>query len=168
MTSPPPDHLNDIGVLKRREIEARLLAPLVQALGEKFGREAVVEVVRETIIRIAREQGAEMARQVGDSLPQFASTLENWTRNDALRIEVLEETPRKFSFNVTRCRYAELYRSLGIPELGAVLSCNRDFSLIEGFNPKVRLTRTQTLMNGASHCDFRYELPGGPDSPEKP
>lgn len=169
MTSPPPDHLNDIGVLKRREIEARLLAPLVQALGEKFGREAVAEVVRETIIRLAREQGAQMARTCGNSLANFAATLEDWKRDDALQIEVLEETPRRFSFNVTRCRYAELYRSLGIPELGAVLSCNRDFSLIEGFNPSVRLTRTQTIMNGASQCDFRYELPGdGPDSPEKP
>jgi hypothetical protein len=39
-----------------------------------------------------------------------------------------------------------------------VLSCNRDSALIEGFNPEVNLTRTQTLMQGASHCDFRYRL----------
>ena len=30
------EELNDIGVLKRREIEARLLAPIVDALGEKL------------------------------------------------------------------------------------------------------------------------------------
>ena len=47
---------------------------------------------------------------------------------------------------------------LGIPEIGALLSCNRDFSLVEGFNPAVKLTRTQTMMEGASHCDFRFEL----------
>ena len=35
---PPPDTLNArIGVLTRREVEARLLAPLVDALGEEFG-----------------------------------------------------------------------------------------------------------------------------------
>ena len=60
------------------------------------------------------------------------------------------------SFNVTRCRYAEMYRSLGIAEVGALLSCNRDFSLVEGFNPDIALTRTQTIMQGASHCDFRF------------
>ena len=48
--------------------------------------------------------------------------------------------------------------ALGIPEVGALLSCNRDFSLVEGFNPAVKLTRTQTVMEGASHCDFRFEL----------
>ena len=51
-----------------------------------------------------------------------------------------------------------MYRALGIPEIGALLSCNRDFSLVEGFNPAVKLTRTQTVMEGASHCDFRFEL----------
>jgi hypothetical protein len=51
-----------------------------------------------------------------------------------------------------------MYRALGIPELGAILSCNRDAALIEGFNPAVQLERTQTLMGGATHCDFRYRL----------
>ena len=38
-------------------------------------------------------------------------------------------------------------------------SCNRDFSLIEGFNPDIELTHTRTTMEGASHCDFRCHLP---------
>ena len=63
---------------------------------------------------------------------------------------------RESIFDVTRCRYAEMYRALGIPELGTVLSCNRDAALIEGFNPDVTFVRTQTLMHGATHCDFRY------------
>ncbi len=67
-----------------------------------------------------------------------------------------------FAFNVTRCRYAEMYRELGIPHLGPVLSCARDFALIEGFNPLIRLTRTQTLMDGAPTCDFRYRLDDAP------
>ena len=73
---------------------------------------------------------------------------------------MLEQSDQRFSFNVTRCRYAELYRGLGIPELGAVLSCNRDFSLIEGFNSQVTLTRTQTIMEGAPFCDFRFTRKG--------
>jgi hypothetical protein len=42
--------------------------------------------------------------------------------------------------------------------MGALLSCNRDASLVEGFNPDVQLTRTQTIMGGATHCDFRFEV----------
>ena len=43
------------------------------------------------------------------------------------------------SFNVTRCRYVELYESLGIREIGTRFSCTRDFALIEGFNPDISL-----------------------------
>jgi hypothetical protein len=49
-----------------------------------------------------------------------------------------------------------MYQALGMPELGAVLSCNRDFSLVEGFNPSIQLERAQTLMQGAPCCTFRY------------
>jgi len=154
----PLDRLNaTIGVLTRREVEARILAPLIDALCEEFDREKVLEVVRDTIIRLAQEQGAELAEIMGgSSCTQFADSLQYWTKDNALEIDVLEQTDEKFSFNVTRCRYAELYQSLGIPELGALLSCNRDFALIDGFNPDASLTRTQTIMSGASCCDFRY------------
>ena len=160
MSTPmPPDNLNEIGVLKRREIEARILMPVLEALGAEFGREQVFETARRVIIDVARAQGKELAgRMGGDSLGHFATALEDWKKGDAYRMDVLEQTEEKFSFNVTRCRYAEMYRALGIPEVGALLSCNRDFSLVEGFNPAVKLTRTQTVMEGATHCDFRFEL----------
>ncbi len=70
-------------------------------------------------------------------------------------VELSEES---FAFDVTRCRYAEMYRSLGMEDLGATLSCNRDGALIEGFNPNVEFTRTQTIMGGADRCDFRFSL----------
>ena len=52
--------------------------------------------------------------------------------------------------------YAEMYRRLGLADLGATLSCQRDRAFIEGFNPRLRLERTQTLMEGGACCDFRY------------
>jgi predicted ArsR family transcriptional regulator len=153
------DDLNSIGVLKRREIEARIVAPLLEALGEEFGAERVNEIARQTVIRIAKEQGAALAESMGGcTMAHFAASLEAWTKGGALELEVLEQSETRFAFNVTRCRYAEMYRLLGTPELGALLSCNRDFALIQGFNPHIDLVRTQTIMSGAAFCDFRYEL----------
>jgi len=153
----PPDTLNEIGVLKRREIEARILLPVVEALTKEFGRERVVSIVRDVIVEVARAQGKEIAGRMGDdSLRSLGTALGDWQKGDAYRMDVLEQTEERFSFNVTRCRYAEMYRALGIPEMGALLSCNRDFALIEGFNPDMKLTRTQTIMEGATHCDFRF------------
>jgi hypothetical protein len=168
MTTPPPDRLNaEIGVLKRREIEARIIGPLVDALGDEFGREHVLDVLRRVIVQIAHQQGAALVDQTGgNTLEHFGAVREQWQRGNALETEVLEQSPERLSFNVTRCRYAELYQALGLSELGAALSCNRDFALIQGFNPAVKLTRTQTLMGGAAYCDFRYELK--PEAPAKP
>jgi len=161
------DRLNAVGILTRREIEARILAPVVDALGQAFGRNRVVAIVRDVIVGIAREQGRAMAEARGDqSLTSFAATLEPWTRNGALQLDLLEQTSERLAFDVTRCRYAEMYRALGIPELGAVLSCNRDAALIEGFNPGVTLERTRTIMEGAPCCDFRYTRRVGPETEE--
>ncbi len=158
----PPDRLNELGVLNRREIEARILAPMLEALGQEFGRQRVLEVARQVVIDVARQQGAQLAQAMGGSdLPHFAASLENWKKDDAMQMVVLESSAERFHFNVTRCRYAEMYQALGVPELGALLSCNRDHALIQGFNPQVSLTRTQTIMEGASFCDFRFEWSAG-------
>jgi len=153
------DRLNEIGVLRRREIEARILAPMLQALGDEFGRERALEIAREVIVQVAHQQGAQLAESMGgNSLAHFAESMEAWKKGEAIKMEVLEQSDQVFAFNITRCRYAEMYAQLGIPKLGALLSCNRDFALIEGFNPDVTLTRTQTIMEGAAHCDFRFRL----------
>ena len=65
-TDTRPDTLTqEIGVLVRREVEARILAPVIDALGEKFGRAAVVEVVRDAIVELSRQQGAELSDTMG-------------------------------------------------------------------------------------------------------
>jgi L-2-amino-thiazoline-4-carboxylic acid hydrolase len=68
-----------------------------------------------------------------------------------------------FELNVTGCRYAEFYQELGAPELGFLLTCSADFPFAEGFGGEVELTRTQTIMQGADHCDFRYRLKRAPE-----
>jgi L-2-amino-thiazoline-4-carboxylic acid hydrolase-like protein len=76
----------------------------------------------------------------------------------ALEREDLELTDTTYDYNIVRCKYAEIYRELGLADLGVVLSCGRDFVMFEGFNPNLKLTRTQTIMEGADFCDFRLTL----------
>ena len=146
-------------LLERREIEASIVGPLVRAMAERFGESGVREVLAEVISRLARESGAGLAATLGDaSLAAFSGTIERWTAGGALELDVLEQTADRLSFNVTRCRYAEMYRRLGLADLGFTLSCLRDFELAAGFNPDIELERTQTLMEGAEHCDFRFRV----------
>ncbi len=157
----PPDTLTQkIGVLVRREVEARILAPIIEALAKEFGREPVIAIIRDTIVDIARQQGAELADTMGGcSCRHFKESLRYWTKDDALEIDMHVEDGEQLTYHVTRCRYAEMYLALGIPELGVIFSCNRDAALIEGFNPNAKLIRNHTLMEGAPYCDFAYTFP---------
>ena len=123
-------------------------------LGEEKARRILGEAIRKNAI----EQGRTLAEAAGEptGIAGFARLLERWTANDALRIEVLAQDDERFDFNVTRCRYSEMYREMGLGDLGALLSCNRDGAFCEGYDSRLELTRAQTIMSGASHCNFRY------------
>jgi hypothetical protein len=150
-------------LLQRREIEARIVGPLVHALRDELGEEKALALVRRVIADLARQSGADLARRLGEaSLGAFAQCLSLWSEGGALEIDLLEQSADRLSFNVTRCRYAEMYHALGLGDLGSSLSCQRDFSLVEGFNPAIQLTRTQTIMSGAPFCDFRFRAAADP------
>lgn len=153
-----------VSILQRRRIEALFVKELLQHLVPEVGSEKARAIVRATTTAMARQFGERLAADSGvaePTLEHFRVALPLWQADDALTIELLEATPERLSFNVTRCRYAELYRELGMPELGEVMSCTRDGEMCRGFNPAIRLTRTQTIMQGATHCDFRFELEPG-------
>ncbi len=157
--SPPPDYMNVVGLLNRREIEARLLAPLLTALETECDHDRLWEVTRSIIREAAYQQGIQLAESAEkNDLEHFATIQETWKKDNAILTEVLELSNKRFSFNVFRCRYAEMYQHLGITELGKILSCERDFALIEGYNPDIHLIRTQTIMEGADICDFCFEF----------
>ncbi len=146
-------------LLRQREIEARIVGPLIRAFAAELGHDRAIAIVRDVITGLARDGGAELARSIREStLEAFAGSLDRWREGGALEIELLEQSPERLSFNVVRCKYAEMYRALGLEDLGGSLSCQRDFALAEGFNPEIELTRTQTLMEGAPYCDFRFRM----------
>jgi predicted ArsR family transcriptional regulator len=146
-------------LIEQREVEARIVGPLIRAFATEIGETRALEIVRNLIRALAQQGGRELAHALGQhTLEAFAQSLNRWSENGALEIELLEQSPDRLSFNVTRCRYAEMYEALKLRDLGSSLSCERDFALIQGFNPDVELTRTQTIMEGAPHCDFRFRL----------
>ena len=152
--------MEELPILQQRRIEANILKHVYDNLRNRFGDEQAREIVRDTISNAAIEQGKLFAEQVdGDpDLKDFYDILPLWSRDGALEIDVLESEPGKLDFNVKRCRYAEMYREMGIGDIGDLLSCQRDGDFCVGYNAEIQFNRTQTIMSGASHCDFRYRL----------
>ena len=153
----PEDHAVT-PIIERRRIEAELLKEVYETLKAKLGREAAQELIAESVRRSAIAQAAGFAASTpgGTSLQSFVDIQRHWTAGGALEIETVGRDATHFAFNVTRCRYAEMYRAMGLGEIGHLLSCQRDGAFCEGYDPKLKMERTQTIMGGASHCDFRY------------
>jgi hypothetical protein len=142
-------------LLEQREIEANVLAPVFHAFASEIGEERAREILAVVIRDLARQSGCAAAAN-GNDLANLKAAVQHWTQEGALELSVLRDDAEAFEFNVTRCRFAEMYRRLGLADLGPILSCGRDAAMIEGFNPAIAFTRTQTIMQGATHCDFRY------------
>ena len=145
-------------MLEKRRIEAAMLKHVYETLKASHGAEVAKRTIADAVRKSAMEQAAEMADRVGGqtSLRTFIDRQELWTRGGALEREVVEQSDTRYRFNVTRCKYAEMYRDMGLGEIGHLLSCQRDGTFCEGYDDRIKLKRTQTIMQGASHCDFDY------------
>ncbi|MGX9391426.1 L-2-amino-thiazoline-4-carboxylic acid hydrolase [Nitrobacteraceae bacterium UC4446_H13] len=159
--------MKDMPILERRRIEAQILKHVHDVIAARSGIEEADAVIGTAVSRSAIDQGRDFANALGHtpSLQDFADIMPLWEKEDALRVEMVEASSEKLEFNIVRCRYAEMYREMGLGRIGHLLSCNRDGDFCVGYNPQMKLTRTQTIMSGASHCDFRYRLEPDADKP---
>ena len=152
----------DLPMLDQRRIEANILKPVYEEMKAQLGTEKAQEILGAAVIRDSISQGAAYAEGLEDrGLKAFRDTMAQWKASGALEMEMLKETDEEVHFNVVRCKYSEMYREMGVGHIGHLLSCNRDGTFCTGFNPDIKLDRTQTIMSGASHCDFRYRMEKG-------
>jgi hypothetical protein len=75
-----------------------------------------------------------------------------------VEVEMRRHDKEALEFDVTRCRFAEFFRALGEPELGALLICETDFDIAAVGDNEMSLDRSQTIMQGAPSCTFRYKF----------
>ncbi len=159
----------EIGILARRRIEAGIIAPIYEEMRARIGDEAAQSIIDAAIRKAAIAAGEAFAAKTpgGTNLRTFAELQELWTQDDALVISVDRATDEEFDYTVKRCRYAEMYREMGLGHIGHLLSCNRDFMFPQGYNKDIELTRTKTLMEGSSCCDFKYRYVKKPEEQSK-
>lgn len=152
-----------LAMIERRRIEAAILKNVYDTLKASHGAEVAKRTIAAAVRESAVAQARELAAAVGGktSLETFIARQEPWLRGGSLDIEVVERSPTRYRYNVTRCKYAEMYREMGLGEIGHLLSCQRDGTFAEGYDSRLKLKRTQTIMQGATHCDFDYSFVDG-------
>ena len=145
--------------IEKRAIEASAIAPVIRAVSKRIGRDEALAILQEVNQQEAFERGRCMAEEMGgNGIEELVDEVAGWGRGGIWEMDVLEQTPTTYFFNVLRCPYYDKYKELGLEEFGVGFSCCRDEPFASGFNPQLRLERTLTIMEGADHCDFRYYL----------
>ena len=151
----------NISLLDKTRIQAQVLVPVMRALRAELGRDRADAIVRDAL----REWSKQLFAAIGDGIE--GSPRRKWaTLQGALNevsakevaFEIRRQDEEALDIDVTRCRFAEFFRALGEPELGALLICETDVDIASAGDGEVSLDRAQTIMRGAPSCTFRYRF----------
>ena len=151
--------MTEIPTLTKRKLQAQVIGPIYAEMVAQVGEEKASAILDAAIRKAAIAEGKEFAEKAPGgvtSMADFIKLYELWTADGALEVNVIEANDTTFNFDVVRCKYAETYKEMGLGKIGHLLSCNRDGTFCEGYDPKIKLDRAQTIMGGASCCTFRY------------
>jgi hypothetical protein len=151
---------DDTTLLQRVRAQAEVLIPLKRRLETELGPERTHSILRETLSELYRSMARTFVEESGgDRMAAFMRFAEVSTAGGAIEMESRESPPGRMDVDVVRCDYAKFFQALGEPELGFLLVCSGDFPVAETLG--IGLERSQTIMQGADHCDFHWILTGG-------
>ena len=150
-----------LSLLDKTRIQAQVLVPVLRALRSELGKERADAIVKEAL----RGWSKQLFAAIGDGMEgspraKWAALQAAWAQISEPHVttELRRHDKEAFDLDITRCRFAEFFRALGEPELGALLICEADFDVVAAGRGEVSLTRDQTIMQGAPSCTFRYKF----------
>jgi hypothetical protein len=136
---------------------------LIRSLAGKLDREDFVELLQ----RASSDAVVADARRLAESLP--SNDFEAWTGTmrepnrfwtHVLTTKVVEDTKKAFEVSITECLWAKTFREADAADLGYAMICHPDYAYCQAFNPKIRMIRTKTLMQGDECCNHRWVMDG--------
>lgn len=150
-----------ISLLDKTRIQAQVLVPVLRALRAELGKAKADAIVKQAL----RDWSKQLFADIGNSVE--GRPKRKWAAIHTAVVEVTEpditvemrrQDKEALEFDITHCRFAEFFRALGEPELGAHLVCESDFDIAAAGAGEVSFSREQTLMQGAPSCTFRYRF----------
>ncbi|HOP03384.1 MAG TPA: L-2-amino-thiazoline-4-carboxylic acid hydrolase [Tenuifilaceae bacterium] len=141
------------------------MAWLYIRLREKIGQEKAFEIMRAGIlttglaIQQANFRNVEKKRTF-ENLRKFQQKLNKEGITKQNKMEILEESDKKYEFKVTSCAFFELFSHLNVPELTSIM-CSVDNAIFNSYLPeKIVFHRNginHTIAAGHKYCEFVIE-----------
>ena len=134
---------------------------LAKALEKEMGQEKFLAFLKEKTRTELLTAGQEQAKRSPDaSLQTYTKTFKSPVYDIPLTKEVVEDTEKAFELKITECLWAATFLQAKAGEIGYAAVCYGDYAWAEGFNPKIKLVRDKTLMQGHDCCNHRYVWEG--------
>ena len=168
-TQPPKHKFTDKSDMTYEQIfgfafqDGTRFIPIMKILAEEIGKTKFLEMVKRASSKSAaegalREYRTAPRRDLAAWIAPFKSKDPFWEHVVTYRI--VEETERAVELKITECLWAKTCRQMDAADIGYAAICHGDFASAPVFNPKMRMVRTKTLMQGDDFCNHRWTLEG--------
>jgi len=134
--------------------------PIMKNLANEIGKDEFIEMLKRARSELSKQEGQNLAKSLGkNDMASLAAFLkDNVLSNNAYTDEIVEDTDQAFAANTTECLYAKTFREADAADIGYAAMCHGDYAFTHAFNPKMKYTRTKTLMQGDDCCNHRQVL----------
>lgn len=164
---------NEIRLQGKTEGLARALSLLYSRYGDEMCEtyfEAIFEMFENSRETRKKEELESLAgygfnpNDLRDIAQWYTILNKDWENNPNFGLqdwEIVEAIESRCVIKVTRCRYAELWKECGYPDIGYQIHCRPDETWLDhpAWNPNVRFEHPKTLMQGDDYCLFIHCLP---------
>lgn len=148
------DVLRDTGTYEALHLSLGGIARLVETLTARHGKQGGLIAYDALLHWSARNRPPE-AIPVEDFLAQIARRSEEPSRfTCGLEYTLVRANETEVVLHIQECEWARYYRERH-PTVGYLLACSLDEADYRAVNPRIRMQRTTTLMEGDALCDFR-------------
>ena len=152
---------SQISYLNRVKAQSEVLIPVLRRLREKLGDDRANEIVYGALRDWSRKVFAEAgSKKEGSGFEVWSAMDEDLSAltGDDIEYETLREDSEALDLNVTSCKFAQFFKEINEPELGAILTCEVDHHMTAVSQQEVHLEIDKTIMKGDELCDFRYKF----------
>jgi hypothetical protein len=138
-------------------IRIREFVNFVRFLEKEMGKEKALELVKKATTEDLTRYGKSQAQRFGKTdLKSYTAQFKGPGMQNGLTYEIVEDTDKVFEIKVSECLICDAYLQAKAGDIGYAAVCWGDYAWAEGFNPKIKLVRDKTLMEGQSYCNHKY------------
>ncbi len=132
-----------------------LFIPLMSEVADRAGMDVIKEASADAMRKRVNRYAQRLEKRDLATLAAFFKSPRP-TSQHTLTMEIIQDTDTVFEMKVTECLWAKTFREAKAADLGFNCICFADYAMAEAFNPKIKLIRDKTLMQGHDCCNHKY------------